>query len=328
MDGTTTETGARGDREGWSAGGRRGSPQEVGSERGLSPWSARIALGLGLFSVGLGLAELLAPRRILRLAGIGGRSRGRALTRAFGVRELVAGLGLLGRRRVTPWLWARVIGDAVDLAALAAGARRRQANVKIARVAGTIAAVAGVTALDIYAAIKARGRERAAVAGPVQAVITIAVTPERAYRFWRDLQNLPAFMTRLDSVYELDERRSRWHASLPAGRALEWEGELVEDRPNECIAWRSVADSDVTHGGEVRFRAAPGGRGAEIRVQLAYVPPAGELGRVAAWFSNQALKIQLENDLRRLKQLLEVGEVVHSDASIHRGRHPAQPARS
>jgi uncharacterized membrane protein len=324
MDGTTMESGARRDEEERSAGGYAQRGPDIGVDRGLAPSVARIALGLGLLGVGLGLAGLLAPRRMLRLIGARDRSRTRALTRAFGVRELVSGLGLLGRRRPAPWLWARVGGDALDLATLAAEARRGEA--RLGRVAGAIAAVVGVTALDVYAAARSRKRERAAVAGPVQRAITIAVTPERAYTFWRELQNLPSFMTGLDSVYEIDTRRSRWRAKLPMGRTLEWEADIVEDRPNEYIAWRSVNGSDVSHQGEVRFRQASGRQGTEIVVELAYVPPAGELGRVAALFSNQALQVQLEGDLRRLKQLLELGEVVHSDASIHRGRHPARPA--
>lgn len=310
MDGTTVELSARGarrDEEGPTPGGYAQRRQHIGAERGLAPSIARIALGLGLLGVGLGLAELLAPRRMLRLVGARDRSRTRALTRAFGVRELVSGLGLLGRSRPAPWLWARVGGDVVDLATLAAEARGGKA--KRGRLAGAIAAVAGVAALDIYVATKSRGRERVATAGPVRRAITIAVTPERAYSFWRELQNLPSFMTGLETVYEIDARRSRWHARLPMGRTLEWEADIVEDRPNEYIAWRSVGGSDVTHRGEVRFRPAPGGRGTQIAVELAYVPPAGELGRAAASFSNRALQDQLEGDLDRFKRLLELGEI-------------------
>ena len=158
MDGTTTASGVRGgrrDSEDGSAAGYAERSQRVGVQRGLAPSIARIALGLGLLGVGLGLAELLAPRRTLRLIGARDRSRTRALTRGFGVRELASGLALLGSRRPTPWLWARVAGDAVDLATLAAEARRGQA--KLGRVAGAIAAVAGVTALDIYAATRSGG---------------------------------------------------------------------------------------------------------------------------------------------------------------------------
>jgi uncharacterized membrane protein len=81
-----------------------------------------------------------------------------------------------------------------------------------------------------------------------------------------------------------------------------------------------VAGSDVANRGAVRFRPAPGGQGTEIAVELEYVPPAGELGRLASFLSNEALEVQLERDLRRLKQLLEVGEIVQSDAKARRER--------
>lgn len=124
-------------------------------DRGVPLTTGRLALGLGLLGLGVGLVELLTPRRLNRLVGIRGRPRGRALTRLFGMRELASGLALLGRRRPSPWLWARVAGDAMDLARLAAEARRKDA--KIGRLAGALATVAGVTVLDLYAAAKSKG---------------------------------------------------------------------------------------------------------------------------------------------------------------------------
>jgi uncharacterized membrane protein len=135
-------------------------------------------------------------------------------------------------------------------------------------------------------------------------------------------------MERVTAVTELGDGRSCWEARGPLGRAVIWEAEIVEDRPNECLRWRSVAGAAVSNTGSVTFRAAPGGRGTEVSVELSYVPPAGELGRAASFFSNQALATQLERDLRRMKQVLELGEIVKSDASLHHGPHPARPARS
>lgn len=295
-----------------------------GRGRALSRGAGRLALSLGLLGLGLGLAELFAPRRLNRVLGVRDRRRTRAVTRALGARELAATLGLLAVRRPAPWLWGRVAGDAMDLGLLGTQLRRR--DVKRGQLAGAIATVVGVAALDIFAAAKAQGRERSVQAGPVRRSITIAVTPERAYTIWRDLRNLPAFMQRIDSVEELDSRRSRWQARTPLGAGFTWEAEIVDDRPNERIRWRSVEGSEIDNQGEVRFRAAPGGRGAEVTVEIAYVPPAGELGRAASFFSNQALAVDLERDLQRLKQLLELGEVVRSDASVHTGPQPARPA--
>jgi uncharacterized membrane protein len=96
--------------------------------------------------------------------------------------------------------------------------------------------------------------------------------------------------------------------------------------PARRRSWRSLLGSEVDNTGSVRFRPAPGGRGTEIRVELRYDPPGGKLGAKLAKLFGEAPEQQVASDLRRLKQVLETGEVVHSDASIHRGMHPARPA--
>ena len=104
-----------------------------------------LAYGLGWFSIALGVAELVAPRRLARTFGMRGSE---ALIQAYGLREIATGIGILASENPTPWIWGRVAGDALDLATLAAGASRE--NRKRDNVAIAIAAVAGVTALDIY----------------------------------------------------------------------------------------------------------------------------------------------------------------------------------
>jgi hypothetical protein len=107
----------------------------------------RLAKGLGWFSIGLGLAELLAPRALGRAIGAGEDHRG--LMRTFGLREIAAGVAILAMPRPTKGLWARVAGDALDLTALLVVLR---GSLQRGRVAGALGAVAGVTALDIYEA--------------------------------------------------------------------------------------------------------------------------------------------------------------------------------
>ena len=107
----------------------------------------RIAKGLGFFSIGLGLAELIAPRALGRLIGAGEEHR--RLVQLFGVREIAAGITILAAPRPGKGLWARVVGDALDLAALVAALR---SSLQRGRVAGALGAVAGVTALDVYTA--------------------------------------------------------------------------------------------------------------------------------------------------------------------------------
>jgi len=161
----------------------------------------------------------------------------------------------------------------------------------------------------------------------VRQSITVQKTPQEAYAFYRRLENLPRFMWHLEAVVEEGDR-SRWRAKGPMGTSVEWEAEIVEDRPGECIAWRSLPGADVDNRGRVVFRAAPGGQGSEICVELSYDPPAGSIGTSIAKLFGREPSQQVSADLRRLKQVLETGEVLHSDATIHRGMHPARPALS
>jgi uncharacterized membrane protein len=154
--------------------------------------------------------------------------------------------------------------------------------------------------------------------------VTIRRAPEEVYRFWRDLSNLPLFMRHLASVTEIDGHAS-FCARGPLHSELEWEAEIVADRPNERIAWRSLEGATLPNHGQVEFRWASRGRGTEVHVELGFEPPLGRLGKAVASLFEPVPEHQLEDDLRRLKQILETGEIVHSDASIHRGPHPARP---
>jgi uncharacterized membrane protein len=281
----------------------------------------RLADGLALAGIGLGLAELLAPRSVARLVGVRDRRSVRRTMILMGLRELVCGLGLMAARRRGPWLWARVGGDLVDLAVLR-GWKGSWRNDGL-RLTGSMAAVAGIGVLDAITArnVTRLGREPIAA----NAVITIARVPEEVYRFWRDLRNLPRFMAHLASIEPTDELCSRWTAIGPGGVKVEWDAEIVEDRFGEAIAWRSLPGADVDNSGVVRFVPAPGGRGTEIHVKLRYAAPGGRVGRAIAKLLGREPEQQVHGDLRRLKQVLETGGIVHSDASIHAGPHPARP---
>jgi uncharacterized membrane protein len=142
-----------------------------------------------------------------------------------------------------------------------------------------------------------------------EAAVTIARPPDEVYAFLRRLENAPRFMAFIQSVQPLDGRRSHWAARMPAGQALEWDAEVLEDRPGELIAWRSLPEFLVRHAGAVRFRPAPGGRGTEVRLEIEYEPPGAPLSRALARLFGSAAEYVAEEDLRRLKQILEAGEV-------------------
>lgn len=139
--------------------------------------------------------------------------------------------------------------------------------------------------------------------------ITIGKPVSEVYAYWRDLRNLPRFCKQLRHVEVLDDRRSRWTANGPDHSKLVWEAELIEDRSNELISWRSMENSEFENAGSVTFRSAPGGRGTEVRLSMTYNPPGGPLGSLIAKMSAKDPAFLLREQLRRLKQLLETGEI-------------------
>jgi uncharacterized membrane protein len=282
----------------------------------------RLATGLGWFSIGLGLAEVLAPKGLAKLVGTEGKHTG--LIRFMGLREITAGIGILTNRRPARWVWARVAGDAVDLACLAVALVSEDSDRR--RVAGATAAVLGVTALDIMNAQQLA--TTAGAHGGLSQVNTITInrSPEEVYKFWRDFRNLPRFMTHLESVEVTGETRSHWVAKALGGGIVEWDAEITEDRPNQSIAWRSLEGADVDNWGSVRFDQAPGKRGTEVRVEIEYNPPGGALGAGIAKIFGQAPEQKIKDDLFRFKQVMETGEVIHSDSSLYTLPHPAQPS--
>jgi uncharacterized membrane protein len=139
--------------------------------------------------------------------------------------------------------------------------------------------------------------------------VTILRPREELYRFWRDFSNLPRVMCHLESVQPIDDKRSHWAAKGPAGTRVEWDAEIITERANELIGWRSVGDSEVDTAGSVHFTPAPGDRGTEVKVALKYDPPAGQLGAGVAWMLGQSPAQQIREDLRRFKQIMETGTV-------------------
>ncbi|MCA1559735.1 MAG: SRPBCC family protein [Acidobacteria bacterium] len=129
------------------------------------------------------------------------------------------------------------------------------------------------------------------------------------YRFWRQLENLPRFMTALERVTELGDGRSHWVAKGPGGMRVEWNAEIVNEVENKVIGWRSLPDADVVTAGSVNFDAVRGGRSTQISVHLQYAPPAGRMGALVAAVAGREPSQTIREDLRRLKQLLEAGEI-------------------
>lgn len=140
----------------------------------------------------------------------------------------------------------------------------------------------------------------------VERTITVNRPREEVYHFWRQLENLPRFMDHLESVTVLDEDRSHWVAKAPAGTKVEWDASIQDEIENELIVWRSLPGSDIDNAGSVHF--IPAAEGTEVRVVLSYDPPAGKVGAAVAKLLGEEPEQQIEEDLRRFKQVVEAAE--------------------
>lgn len=139
--------------------------------------------------------------------------------------------------------------------------------------------------------------------------VTINKPAAELYQYWRDLPRLPIFMKHIKSITVLDERRSHWVATAPLGQQVEWDAYLIDDRPNELIAWTSIEGAAVEHSGFVRFKPAPADRGTEVKIVIEYNPPGGLLGAAVAKLFGEEPEQQIGDELNRFKQLMEAGEI-------------------
>jgi len=149
----------------------------------------------------------------------------------------------------------------------------------------------------------------------VERAVSVEEPAEKVYRFWRDFRNLPLIMANLESVSVQSPTRSHWVAKGPVGTSVEWDAEIINDKPNELIAWRAEG-SLVEHAGSVHFEPRPDGS-TLVRVSLQYDPPGGELAHMITTLFGEDPGPRIEEDLTRLKEAM---------GRAHEDRDGLQPA--
>ena len=277
----------------------------------------RLATGLGWASNGLAVAQLGAPQRFARAIGVEDDRTARRVLRLVGAREAAAGVGILSRPRPAGWLWARVAGDAMDLAllglALSGKARSRK------RALAATGAVAAIAVVDTVAAL--REQKGAGQASSARKAVTVRKSAEEVYDYWRDFENFPTFMAHVESVE--DGRRP----ALPLGREGARAAARSPGTPRSPRTSRASGSPGVSLRAPRSRTGAPsasrtpgdqGDRGA--RRARTGARPAARSATVAEDLRRGAAS-QLGDDLRRFKQVLETGEVVRSEGSPE-GRDP------
>lgn len=194
-----------------------------------------------------------------------------------------------------------------------------------ALISGSALAIYGITRRSPLGVALAAGGGTLAYLGATQKArqqpstwtsILVNCTREEAYRFWRDFDNLPRFMYRLESVTKLDDRRSRWVAYGPMGRRIRWDAEITGERQNEYITWSSLPGSDVHIDGRVDFREAPANRGTLIRVYMEFRRIPGTSSALVNFLTKGA-NFALRQEMRRLEALIETGEIPTTEGQSH-----------
>jgi uncharacterized membrane protein len=212
------------------------------------------------------------------------------------------------------------------LIAFAAATRKPAATAVAVAAAGAGLIARGVTGRSaIYRAAHIDTRDtdtRRILGGPGGIHVAHAVLINRplhdVYAYWRDLRNLPRFMSHLVEVTPLNGLASHWVAKGPAGKRVEWDAEIINEVEDKVIGWRSLPESDLTSAGSVNFRERRGW-GTEVNVRLQYEPAGGRPAAWIAWLLGSDPAKTIREDLRHLKASLEAGELPTVEAQPHGG---------
>lgn len=193
----------------------------------------------------------------------------------------------------------------------------------------TLLAAGGLAGLAAYAFYETRGRNRVAYRPPDSAsprtarqrdtrsragqgrTVTIGKPRDEVWAFFRDFENVPRFMKGVVAVAP-DGERTRWTVRGPHDGEVDLETKIVDERAGEYLLWRTTEDSPIAMEGRVFFRDAPPGRGTEVTGLVTYHPPGGHLGHAAAKAMGRDARAQVRRELKRLKMLLETGEIATS----------------
>jgi uncharacterized membrane protein len=137
----------------------------------------------------------------------------------------------------------------------------------------------------------------------IQKTLYIEAPIDQVFAFWSNYENFPLFMSHVREVEDLGNGRSRWSVSGPGGVPIEWNASLTQQTPNEVIAWRSEGGSMLENAGVIRF--TPSGPGTRVDLRFCYHPPAGGAGQAVIELLGSDPRTKLNQDLGRMKALLE-----------------------
>lgn len=215
-------------------------------------------------------------------------------------------------RRATPA--GRLLMGVGGVAAIVYGIRRGGFLGIVTRASGVGTLIRATTGMNLK---RLTGVGAGTEAIELHKTVNVHLPPAQVYAFWRRLENLPQFMRHLTTVEDLGNGRSRWTAAGPAGMRGQWEAEITADIPGELIEWRSVHGSPIANQGRVRFLPNRVG-GTAVEIHLHYNPVVGAIGHAFASLFGTGARQALDEDLIRLKSILEDGRTTVDGRKVGR----------
>ena len=186
--------------------------------------------------------------------------------------------------------------------------KRNPAGIALALMGGTLLVRGATGHCPVYQAI---GASTVAEDEHVHIEDSVTINQPRTalFGFWREFANLAQIFPGIESVIPVGDTQHHWVAHTPDGRKVTWDTEIIAEKKNALITWRTLPDSPVKHTASVRFVTVPHGRGTETRMSIEYTAPGGKLTHSLAQILSSAPETMLHESLRRFKQLMETGEV-------------------
>lgn len=215
---------------------------------------------------------------------------------------------------------ARFVAGTAGTAALAFGLSKRDALGLGLSAVGAALLARSATNMEFQRMLGFGGGRRAVT---VQKAINVNASPNVLFGLWSNFENFPLFMSNVLEVKNTGDGLSHWKVAGPAGVPIEWDAETTRVVPNEMIAWKSVEGEAIANAGYVLFEPNDDGS-TEVTVRISYNPPAGAVGHAAAAFFGADPKTQMDEDLMRMKAMLETGEIPGEAAQNQSGNYKTQ----
>jgi uncharacterized membrane protein len=197
------------------------------------------------------------------------------------------------------------------------GARRLSALGTAVATLGTALVTRALTNME-FRRLTGIGAGRQAVT--VHKIINITAPVEEVFAFWSNYENFPRFMSNVRDVKDIGEKQSHWTVAGPAGTSVEWNATVTNYVPNELLGWKTMPESAIQHAGIVRFSRNPNGT-TRVDIRMSYNPAAGALGHAVASLFGADAKSEIEQDLVRMKTMIETGRPPHDaarrDETVH-----------